>query len=202
MRRRLIYLQYILQQKETSLIKKFLNTQLSSLKKKDWGYTVLEDLKHLDIKITLKEIEFMPKATYRKLIIKKIKEKSFEYLINKRNTRNGKGMELVYTKLEMKNYLSSEDIEITNHERKLIFQFRTKMSFSIKSHFRNMHENVICEGCHREESTTKHTLQCNILLGKNELVTYIPDILDLYGEDEDEQVYIVRLLRDNIGRLP
>ena len=102
----------------------------------------------------------------------------------------------------MQNYLSSEDIEITNYERKLIFQFRTKMNFNIKSHFRNMHENVICEGCHTEESTTQHTLHCNTLLGKNELVTYIPDILDLYGEDEDEQVYIVRLLRDNIGRLP
>ena len=111
-------------------------------------------------------------------------------------------MELLYTKLYMQNYLSSEDIEITNYERKLIFQFRTKMNFNIKSHFRNMHENVICEGCHKEESTTKHTLHCNTLLGRNELVTYIPDILDLYGEDEDQQVYIVRLLRDNIGRLP
>ena len=65
-----------------------------------------------------------------------------------------------------------------------------------------MPENVICKGCHKEKSTTKHTLHCNILLGRNELVTYLPDILDLYGEDKDEQVYIARLLRDNIGRLP
>ena len=65
-----------------------------------------------------------------------------------------------------------------------------------------MPENVICEGCHKEESTTKHTLYCNILLSGHELVTYLPDILDLYGEDKDEQVYIARLLRDNIGRLP
>ena len=163
---------------------------------------MLKDLKDLNINVPIKDIEFMPKATYRKLIRKKINEKSLEYLVTKRNTRNGKGMELTYTKLEMQNYLSSENMEITNHERKLIFQYRTQMSFSIKSHFRNMHENVICEGCHIEESTTKHTLQCNILLGRNELVTYIPDILDLYGEDEDEQAYIARLLRDNIARLP
>ena len=65
-----------------------------------------------------------------------------------------------------------------------------------------MHDNVLCEGCHLEESNTKHTLQCNILLGRNELITYIPDIEDLYGSNEDEQVYIARLIKDNMRRLP
>ena len=65
-----------------------------------------------------------------------------------------------------------------------------------------MHTNIICGGCKIEESTTKHTLECTILVGSNELVTYIPDIQDLYGDDEDEQVYIARILKDNIRRLP
>ena len=56
------------------------------------------------------------------------------------------------------NYLCSENIDISNEERKYIFQMRTKMCFSIKTHFRNMHTNVICGGCKIEESTTKHTL--------------------------------------------
>ena len=56
----------------------------------------------------------------------------------------------------------------------------------ITSQFRNMDENVICGG-----------LYCNILLGKNELV-----ILELYGYDEEEQVYIAGLMKDNISRLP
>ena len=47
MRRRLIYLQHIMKQKESSLIKKFFLTQIKSLKKKDWGKTVLEDFQHL-----------------------------------------------------------------------------------------------------------------------------------------------------------
>ena len=75
------------------------------------------------------------------------------------------------------------------------------MSFSIKSHFRNMHVNTICDGCHTEESTTSHALICAALLGGNEIVTYIPNIEDLYGENEDEQVYISRLLQDNIRRM-
>ena len=65
-----------------------------------------------------------------------------------------------------------------------------------------MHTNIICGGCKIEESTTKHTLECTSLIGSNELVTYIPDIQDLYGDNEDEQVYIARILKDNIRRLP
>ena len=110
-------------------------------------------------------------------------------------------MALNYQGLEIQNYLSSEDIEITNTERKYIFQFRTQMSFGIKSHFRNMHANTICGGCQIEESTTSHTLICHALLGGNELVTYIPNMEDLYGKNEDEQVYTSRLLQDNIRRM-
>ena len=51
-----------------------------------------------------------------------------------------------------------------------------------------MHENVIYEEWQIEELTTNYTLHCNILLGRNGFVTYIADILDLYGDDEEEQV--------------
>ena len=149
-------MQHILKQKETSLIKQFLTTQMETLKKKDWGKTVREDILHLGLDISFADIEIMPKQTYKKLIRQKIQQKSFEYLINKRNNRNGKGMAISYHSLEMQNYLLSEDMEITNNDRKHIFQFRTQMSFDIKSHFRNMHANTICDGCRLEESTTYH----------------------------------------------
>ena len=68
MRRRLMYLQHIMKQEETSLVKNFFLTQIKSLKKKDWGRKVFEDLQHLEINITFKEIEDMPIATYRNLI--------------------------------------------------------------------------------------------------------------------------------------
>ena len=175
---------------------------MKNLKKKDWGKTVIENLHHLQIEWNLDEIEKMPKATFKKMVKKRIKEKSFEYLLNLRNSRNGKGMEINYSRLKMQNYLQSEDMDITNDERKLIFQLRTKMSFRIKSHFRRMHSNIICEGCFIEQSTTKHTLECSELIGGNELVTYLPIYKELYEEDEDSQVYIARILKDNFRRLP
>ena len=44
------------------------------------------------------------------------------------------------------------------------------------------------------------TLQ--VLQGKNELVTYLPQYEDLYGNVENEQVYIARVFRDNMRRQP
>jgi hypothetical protein len=34
-------------------------------------------------------------------------------------------------------------------------------------------------------------------MGKNELVAYIPDYTDLFGNDIDEQIYISRILKEN-----
>ena len=64
-----------------------------------------------------------------------------------------------------------------------------------------MHTNGICGGCKIQECTTKHTLKRTSALGSNELITYIPDIDDLYGDVEDEQVFITRILKVNIRRL-
>ena len=54
----------------------------------------------MGIRTPIEDIEFIPKETYKKLIKKKILEKSLEYLIDKRKTRNGKGMALSYDKLQ------------------------------------------------------------------------------------------------------
>ena len=62
------------------------------------------------------------------------------------------------------------------------------MLFKIKTHFRNIYEDTICEGCKIEESSAKHTLNCSGLIGQNELVTYLPYYEDIHGEDENEQV--------------
>jgi hypothetical protein len=202
MRRRLLYYQHILKQKETSLVKRFLKTQLKNLNKNDWGKTVLKDLENLEIVHTMEEIEKMSKSKYKCLIKRKIKEMALKYLLDKKNHRNGKGNEIQYTSLKMQGYLISEDMDILNQERKYIFQLRTKMHFKIKSHFRHMHLDSICDGCRIDESTTKHTLECKELLTNSEIVTYIPSYQDIYSNDEDEQVYIARIIQDNLGRIP
>ena len=104
----------------------------------------------------------MPKETYKKVVKKRIKEYSFDYLTLK---KNGKGIRNNYTHLVMQNYLFSEGIDIQNKERKLMFQIRRPIVFEIKTHFQNMYRDTIFEGCRIEEYTSEHTLNCKNLIG-------------------------------------
>ena len=103
----------------------------------------------MGLELTLQEIEEMPKRKYKQLIKIKVKDHAFKYLMEKKVTGNGKGKEIKYKELKMQNYLQTEDLEINSYERKVIFQLRTKMHFKTKNHFRNMHEDSICDGCRK-----------------------------------------------------
>ena len=76
------------------------------------------------------------------------------------------------------------------------------MHFKVKVHFRNMHFDTICDGCRLYESTSKHTLECKSLIGQNEIVTYIPTFEHIYENYVNKQIYIARLIEDNLRRLP
>ena len=82
MKRRLIYLQHILKQKESSLVRQFLKTQMVDLKPKDWGTTILKYLAHIGLKINFEEIKQMGKQKYKHLIKTKIRDQALQYLVN------------------------------------------------------------------------------------------------------------------------
>ena len=165
--------------------------------------SVKKDLDLLEINLSFSEIEKLGESTFMKLIKNKIRAEALKYLVQKKTDRNGKGREIQYMKLEMQEYLTEEWDTINNFDRKLIFQLRAKMHFKIKkSHFRNMHFDTICDGCRQNESTSKHTLECKTLIGQNEIVTYIPTFEHIYENDVNEQIYIARLIEDNLRRLP
>ena len=47
----------------------------------------------------------------------------------------------------MQNYLSSEEMEIQNNERKFIFQTRSQILFQKEKekHFQNMYNDAVCD---------------------------------------------------------
>ena len=69
---RLMFLHYILAQKEESLMKKFFNAQLENSSKTDWTSQVERDLRELEIKSTLEDIRSMSKNKLKDHIMKKI----------------------------------------------------------------------------------------------------------------------------------
>ena len=65
---RLLFLQYILQQDEESLLKRFFLLQLELPTKGDWASTCLKDLKELKIDLSLEDIKKISENKFRKLL--------------------------------------------------------------------------------------------------------------------------------------
>ena len=58
-------------------------------------------------------------------------------------------------------------------------------------------ENTICGNCPNIEFNQKHFFECQFLLGKNEIVTYIPKYEDIFIGDIEDQIYASRILKEN-----
>jgi hypothetical protein len=67
---RLLYLKYILEEDESSLLSKFFKLQVEFLTKGDWASTCKNDLKELEIQESLKEIRLMTKIQFTKNVVK------------------------------------------------------------------------------------------------------------------------------------
>ena len=123
-KRRLLYLKYILEQPEDSLIKKFFNLQISEPTRGDWASTCQEDLTSLKITLSHKEIQKMTKYRFTSLIKERIKENALNYLKDKQKK---KGSKMKYKNLEMAEYLQP-NCEIDNREKEKLFEIRNEMT--------------------------------------------------------------------------
>ena len=62
-------------------------------------------------------------------------------------------------------------------------------------------EKDSCLNCPGEQLDQRHLLNCQFLLGKNEILSYIPDYLDIFNGSLEEQIYACRILKENHARL-
>ena len=102
MKMRLLYLKYILEQPESSNIRQMLQLQLKMPSSGDWASTCVNNLKHLNIYLTFKEIENISKKEYNTMLKRRIKEVALKYLLDKKGK---KGREIKNKSLEMADYL-------------------------------------------------------------------------------------------------
>ena len=72
MKLRLYFLKTILDQEKTSLISKFFNIQCQNGVKTDWAITCLNNLKELNINLTLREVREMTGKKYKEMIKKDV----------------------------------------------------------------------------------------------------------------------------------
>ena len=81
-----------------------------------------------------------------------------------------------------------EDIPIL--VRKFIAKVYCHMVEHVKTNFREMYANIICDACNISECTQSHLLSCTALIGGNELVTYLPEYKDIFNGSIEEKVKI------------
>ena len=194
--RRLNFLKYILQQDQTSLIYRFFQVQRDTANKYDWISTVIKDIEELDLKLTIDDIQIMPKSTFKRLVNLKTKENALNYL-NELKSAHTKVMDIVHNELEMQTYLSPNICEMTVDDAKYIFLLRSRM-VDVKANYKGKYFDYLCTECGKEEETQQHVLECSKLIGKNEMLTYIPNYYDIFSEEVEEQLYVARILRENM----
>ena len=94
--RRLNFLKYVLDTKETSLVKQVFNEQISKPQKSDWVNIVAKDMRKLKITLTHEEITLMSKNMFKQIVKQKCGENGLEYL---KHYIKSKGKEMNYEKI-------------------------------------------------------------------------------------------------------
>ena len=118
---RCLYLKYILSQDEDSLLFKFFKLQEEQSSKGDWVWTVLADLKELQIEKSLDEIKQMSQYQFSNLLKLRSNENALKYLIGKQKT---KGSEIKYSNLEMSEYLMPINEIITIEQKQKMIEIK------------------------------------------------------------------------------
>ena len=122
---RLLFLKYILDQNPSSMIFKFFELQLESSGKGDWTTMCLENLRYLNINLSLEEIKKLSCTKFKNILKESIQIAALSYLIGKQGSKGG---EIQYTELYMADYLLPINNEMSREEKQEVFSMRNKMT--------------------------------------------------------------------------
>ena len=116
--RRLMYLKYVLNENEHSMINMFLQAQLARPLRGDFVLLVKEDLCDLKLEYySIEQIKNLSKDQFRSLVNEAVNKMAFKELIEKKNLQS-KIKHINYNGLRMQKYLKSN--QITNNDAILI----------------------------------------------------------------------------------
>ena len=201
--RRCLYLHHLLNQNKNSLLFKFFMAQLENKQQGDWASQVLTDLENFQIHLELQEIQNMSNLKFKSLVKEKVIDFAFIRLTKRKGERkseNAKGRNLNYSELKMQEYFTATNTDISIEEKKWLFRCRVD-DIEVKGNNTWKYEDISCYYCSENcPETQEHLLFCKTLLGSNDKVTYLPNYIELFEGDLEEQIYVTRLLKDNFDR--
>ena len=157
--RRIGFLKYILDQKDSSLVKQVFNAQNADPRSGDWISTVKKDLRKLNLNYSFDEIKQFSRFTFKNILKDHIEKAALKNLTLRIKS---KGKEITYDRIEMQNYLKS-DSELSLEEKKLNFKLRTRTT-DLRMNMKNKNTNLECVACEKKGEinfeTQEHTFEC------------------------------------------
>ena len=126
-KRRILFLHYIVNESESSFLKKFLIEQIQTQKSKDWSYQVLKDIDQLGLDLTVESIKNMKKTRLKIMVNQAIKEKTFADLEKKKESHS-KVKNIIHKRLEIQGYLKPNKIRMKNEEAQEFFRMRGRVT--------------------------------------------------------------------------
>jgi hypothetical protein len=196
--RRLMYLQYILHEDESSLIYKFFQSQLRTPLKGDWVLEVQKNLSEYKISTTFEEIKKMSEEKFKKQVKKAVRSKAFEDLIKVKNSHS-KVKHIEYKEFKMANYL--EPNTLSNIEAKFVFHARCRM-LRVKTNYKQSNKELFCPVCKREEveDSQPHLLECEALVSGKNITQKLPEYNHLFSDKLEDQIKIGRIMKQHFGK--
>ena len=154
---RCLYLKKILDQNEDSQLLKFFKLQMDHRAKGDWASTCLTDLKELEIEESFEEIKTMSKYKFSNILKDRIQKNAFKYLKGKQRS---KGSEILYTDIQMAEYLLPCNSKLTISQKQHMFAIRNRM-LEISENFPGKDISEIC--CCGKLESMLHIYSCEKL---------------------------------------
>ena len=163
MKRKILYLQYILKQEKPSMIFHVLKATCENPIKNDFVKTCENYLEELDIKLSFQEIGNMSQWTFKRLVKEKTKTAGLKYLLGQKE-RQTKTSNIHYDDLNIQEYFIGGNCK--KNLSKLIFKARSK-TLDIKTQQKWKYADKICIGCKSKEESGDEILLCENLNNQN-----------------------------------
>ena len=195
MSRRILFLQTILQESDSSLISRFYQVQLKNPSKGDWCQSVLKSLADLNLNLTFNQFKLMKKEELQK-IVKTACEKSALKYLNQVKSKHTKVMHIEHKSWDKQPYLQPKNLSIA--EAKFIFLVRTRM-LDLKCNFKNKYSDKNCPNC-TQEDTQSHLLQCEKLVDASGITIELPNYEDIFASNLQQVLSVSRILNENFTK--
>ena len=187
---RLLFLKYILQQNEDSTLYKLFKLQLEAPSRGDWASTCLEDLKEFRITESMEEIKLMTKKKFNSILKERVTENGIKYLKEKQGK---KGKEINYSGLNMAEYLSPNNEELSVDKKRKMFAVRNRM-VDIPANFPkpNVENKCFCG----EIEDMLHIYNCEFFNSKQQKLPFEK----IFSGNMKHQIEVYRSFEENLEK--